>query len=407
MAKPVGITQRGKKSWRFHYTDKDGIRHFETIKGTLEEAIDRRNVCIGEISKGIPVSSKPNTVLFEELALDLLTDYELNANSTYSDQEARLRLHILPAFGKRKVAQITSGMLKRYAVQRKQEGAKVATVNRELELMRHAFKLGMQETPPKVVFLPKFPIAKERNTRQGFFEREQLEAVLRHLPAHLQPVAIFGYFTGWRHEEVTTLCWRHVHFEAGEIRLEAHESKTENPRTFPMFEDLRALLENLKPKRCFPKDLVFTREIPDPQTGQRKRGPIIRFDKAWTSACKAAGLPVRMVPKMKRVNPDDRSKGKVPALYRRGKKKGQPMFVARAAVYFHDFRRTAYRNLVRLGIPEKIAMEAVGWTDRKTADRYNVTAAVDLDLIRQAFDGRVPKLVPTSGKTGSSNAGSQ
>ena len=36
------------------------------------------------------------------------------------------------------------------------------------------------------------------NARKGFFEGDQLEAVLKHLPAYLRPVMTTAYITGWR-----------------------------------------------------------------------------------------------------------------------------------------------------------------------------------------------------------------
>ena len=73
-------------------------------------------------------------------------------------------------------------------------------------------------------------------------------------------------------------------------------------------------------------------------------------------------------------------------LYKRGPKKGQPILVCRAAVYFHDFRRTAFRNLVRLGVPPKVARLSVGWLNIKTADRYDIPDKADLDVLRALYD---------------------
>ena len=91
---------------------------------------------------------------------------------------------------------------------------------------------------------PRIKKLKENNVRKGFFERDQYEAVRRHLPEYARPVVTFAYITGWRvRSEVLPLQWRQVDFKAGTIRLEPGTTKNDDGRMFVMTPELRATLE--------------------------------------------------------------------------------------------------------------------------------------------------------------------
>jgi integrase len=44
----------------------------------------------------------------------------------------------------------------------------------------------------------------------------------------------------------------------------------------------------------------------------------------------------------------------------------------------HSFRRSAVRNLIRAGVPEKVVMEISGHKTRAMPDRYNITDTTDI-----------------------------
>jgi integrase len=156
----------------------------------------------------------------------------------------------------------------------------------------------------------------ENNTRQGFFERPDLEAVVAALPDDLRDFTRFAYLTGWRKGEITSLKWTDVDRDAGAIRLRPEAAKTGRGRTVMLEGDLAELIDRRWEARLLEKNgnvqvtaLVFHRD------GK----PIADFKKSWATACEVAGVPDKL---------------------------------------FHDLRRTAARNMVRAGVPERVAMAA-------------------------------------------------
>jgi integrase len=127
-------------------------------------------------------------------------------------------------------------------------GASNAEINRELAHLKRAYNLAIQAG--KLLNRPHIPMLREAPARSGFFEREQYESVVKHLPEAIQPIITFAYVTSWRvASEILPIQWRNVDFDAGEVRLDAGTTKNGEGRTFPMTSELRTLLEARKAER--------------------------------------------------------------------------------------------------------------------------------------------------------------
>jgi integrase len=350
-----------------------GKSYFEssgsTLKGIAKATLQKRE---GDIVDGKPVTSKIGRVTFEDAAKDLLTDYTTNGKRSYEVVKRRIEKHLTPFFEGRRMSNITTsdvrtyvakrqgetetvkkaydvkikdGTIKRVAEQRRpMTGASNAEINRELALLKRMFTLALQAG--KLLYRPHIPMLRENNVRTGFFESEQVDTVLAHLPTEIQPIIEFAHITGWRvASEVLPLEWRRVDFAAGEVRLDAGTTKNGDGRVFPMTAELRRVLEAQHAEHLRLKQAgvivpwVFFRMVAEGRGGDKKPQPVVRFNKAWKSACKAAGCP-----------------GRIP----------------------HDLRRTAIRNLVRAGVPERVAMKMTGHKTPSVFQRYNIVSDGDL-----------------------------
>jgi integrase len=135
------------------------------------------------------------------------------------------------------------------------------------------------------------------------------------------------------------------------IRLRAENSKNGEARKITLNGELEELLERRKVARHIEtKTGALLAELVFHHDGN----PIVDMRKAWAAACKMAGVQGRL---------------------------------------FHDLRRTAVRNMVRAGVPEKVAMSISGHKTRSIFDRYNIVSEADL---REAMQKTQTYLIATA-----------
>jgi integrase len=239
----IGTVYRrpGSEAWWIQYWLR-GRRVRESC-GSIKrsDAVRLLKQRIGDISSGRPLGPDTARTTFADLMQIIRDDYAANSRKT------RIRCHVInlsKEFGLDFATNITTDRLTHYTAARLKDGAKPATINRELALLRRAFKLA--HVAGKVSLVPHFATLRENNTRKGFFEADELDAVLKYLPTVYHAPVRVAFITGWRlHSEVLTRRKAHLDLANGWLRLDPGETKNRQGRMFPLADELRAILEPL------------------------------------------------------------------------------------------------------------------------------------------------------------------
>src|SRR5262245_52062457 len=326
----MGQLRKRGKFYQIRYY-RDGQRIEETTEfEKYDEARDLLRKREAAIADGVPITARSTKLLFDEAVQDVVADYTTNGKKSTEDLERRITKHLTPVFGGRRLSAISTADLRAFSSARLKAGAAPAEINRELAIVRRAFRLAV-EAERYHGRVPKVPMLQERNVRKGFFDDAMIAAVKAQLPAPLQSVVTFAYVTGWRiPSEVLTLEWRQVDRVAGEVRLEPGTTKNQAGRVFPFTDTLRTLVDALWAEHeALRKAGTVCRFV-----FHRRGKPIKDFRAAWAQACTDAGLP-----------------GRIP----------------------HDLRRLEVRNLERRGLSRSVAMQLTGHRTAAVYARYAIT----------------------------------
>lgn len=326
--------------------------------------------------RGVPVLPKVNRKTVGDLLDGVLADYKAQGRRSIADAERRIKLHVRPAFGTWNAAGVTDDDVQKYIADRRAAGAKPATVNRELALLKRGYTLARKT----VTVRPEIELLTEQNARRGFFEDGEFATVRAALPSALQPLLDVAKITGWRiRSELLPLTWAQVDFRARELRLEPGTTKNGEGRTFPFTAGLEAVLVD---QRAHTEAVQKERGAIVPHVFHRDGERIRSWRRPWTRALLAAGLAT------------EDTEG----------------HVTRARIP-HDFRRTAIRALVRAGVSEAVAMKMCGHITRSVFDRYNIVsgsdlreAAAKLDAVNFATGKVSGKVASISGDRGTQGA---
>ena len=297
-----------------------------------------------ELMKGIVKSDQvQGPMTFKAMAEAYLALPELKRQSCYKWKSATVKNRFLSVFGEKVIDAITPGMIEAYREERRThpglEGmpVKVATINRELALLKHMFGKVVEESRFSKNPVCRVKLDKENNARDRVLTAEEFEALQAQSAPHLRVINLVAYQTGMRSGEILNLTWDRVDLKAGLIRLKAEDTKTDEARIIPLTPELTASLKDLYKLRYLHEAHVF---LVDGKSVQSVKT-------AFKAACRRAEI---------------------------------------TGFRFHDFRHTAVTNMRRAGIDHLTIMRITGHKTLSVFKRYNSFLEGDLKDAAHRFN---------------------
>ena len=206
--------------------------------------------------------------------------------------------------------------------------------------------------PQKVLRVPRFGrfiVSEKGNERKGFVEEPQYRKLAEAAGGRLwlRALLALAYSFGFRRGELLgnpkrgtePMRCKQVDLLNNTVSLYAGETKNGEARIVHLTEECRILVTELH-KGKQPEDYLFTRE----------NGETVRdFREVWEALTNKAGVP---------------------------------------GLLFHDFRRSAVRNMIRRGVPQKTARTISGHMTDSVFSRYNIVSGADIeDAARKIEEG--------------------
>lgn len=332
------IFLRGSIQWIGYFLNG---REFRESSGSTDEAVARKllakrlkEVGADQIGARKFTTPKSQRLTIHDLLEALRQDYELRSISSSQNQSSIARAD--KDFGDKRATNLTAEQIDIYIRGRLDAGDRPATVNRTLQHLTTAYRLAIKRG--HLVQMPVIRHLSEKgNARQGFFTEQEFQRVHAQLPEDLKDFAAYGYITGSRSGEIKSLTWDMVHGD--EIHIPGNITKNRDARTIPLEGQLAEVIARRKAARQVEVNGVV--EMPRFIFYRLVHGrvvPVGDFKKSWRTACEKAGV--------NRI--------------------------------FHDFRRSAVRNMVQAGVNPQVAKKLSGHKSDSMFSRYSIIVTDDL-----------------------------
>lgn len=283
-------------------------------------------MCRATTRRDSPLSapSSPALITFDDVLLAFLT---ANAGEKNAVRDRCAAVHLFPVFTGQLWAEIQSYHVRQYLRSRKDAGAALSTINKEIGLLSRAARYMSEErgcdvTNPALGLKQREPEGRVRWLTKAQAQRlVDLAGQLGPRAGHLPALITLALNTGMRKGELLGLEWTRVDFVHGLIYLEAGHTKSNKRRSIPI---------NRLAWEALQSQLAMT-VMNGPVKGRFVFGGVKDVKRSFTHACQLAGI-------------ED--------------------------FHFHDLRHTFASWLVQAGAPLTEVRDLLGHASIEMTERY-------------------------------------
>ena len=266
----INVMVDGQRIHRVIGTESKGV-----TRSNAENQIEKYSTEVREGRLDLPQGRKTHK-LFKEAASDYLTrltDTLVPGQSGFADlpnKRRNIEQYLSPYFGNRHIHKITDFAVENYIRQRHDQGAKQATINRELSTLSHLFNKAVNWKWIKPEQRPAIGKGTEEEKPIVILSNDQQKALMQAAIADQNPdtwlFVAFGLNTAMRHSEIMRVRWDQIDFHNRRINIP--EAKA-GQRQQPITRTLAELLAKERDQRDDTHGYIFAPNQINTKTGHR------------------------------------------------------------------------------------------------------------------------------------------
>lgn len=348
--------KRSKKiKYWINYRLPDGKQRREAVGYSIEEAKDADGKRRTQKRENRIFDIKLDTKMtFRELAEWYLDIEEIKGKASYRQMKYRIKL-LNEEIGNKIVSNIIPIDLENYREKRRKKGIALATIDDEIGQAKMIINKAFENKTVSGDTLQSFKAVKKllktnANARDEIFTKEQFDRLFNKAPQYLKEIMATAFFTGMRKGEILNLTWDKVDLNKKRIRLEAIDTKTGEPRTCPICNELYEIFTEKAKKRDHIQEAGTDNHV------FLYNGNPIKDDikTAFIATCKKAGVSY-------------------------GRK-------IKGGLTFHDLRHSFNTYMRKAGVDKEVIKAITGHNTDSMFTRYNKIDRDDIDIAVDKFE---------------------